>query len=112
RRLAMCMLIPVVCVDLFLVGEIAGRWTAPTWIHDRPSLHGETWSQHVARIVSTSQGLRDQEYEANVKVLEACKKRKPEYAHLVDECLRRLHEDHEARAKAARDLPHPEMKVD
>jgi hypothetical protein len=108
----MFVLIPVLCVVLFLVGEIAGRWTAPTWIHDQPSLHGETWSEHVSRIVSASQGLRDQEYQANVKVLQQYKDRHPEYTHLVDDQLRLLHENHESRAKAVRDLPHPEMKVE
>ena len=64
---------------------------------------------HVNRIVSTSQGLRDQEYDAIVKTLQRYKERRPEYTHVIDECLRVLREDHEARAKP---IPHPEMKVE
>jgi hypothetical protein len=85
----------------------------PVEVGDHAHLEpGETWSLHVNRIVSTSQGVRDQEYYAIVKALQEYKDRHLEYSHLVDDMLHLLHEDHEARAKALRDLPHPEWRVE
>jgi hypothetical protein len=95
---------------VFALGWMTGRWTAPVEVGDHPRLEpGETWSLHVNRIVSTSQGVRDQEYNAIVKTLQQYKERRTEYTHVIDDCLGVLREDHEARAKP---IPHPEMKVE
>jgi hypothetical protein len=100
----------VFCGIVFALGWLAGRWTVPAEVGDHVRLEpGETWSQHINRIVSTSQGLRDQEYDAIVKAIEEYKERRPEYTHVIDDSVRMLREDHEARAKP---IPHPEMKVE
>jgi hypothetical protein len=94
----------------FALGWLTGRWTVPVEVGDHPRLEpGETWSLHVNRIVSTSQDVRNQEYNAIVKTLQQYKERRPEYTHIIDDCLHVLHEDHEARAKP---IPHPEMKLE
>jgi hypothetical protein len=98
---------------IFALGLLTGRWTVPVDVGDHARLEpGETWSLHVNRIVSTSQGVRDQEYYAIVNALQQYKDRHLEYIHLVDDQLRLLYEDHEARAKAQRELHHPEWKIE
>jgi hypothetical protein len=85
---------------VFALGWLTGRWSVPVEVGDHVRLEpGETWSLHFCRIVSTSQDVRDQEYYAIEKALQQYKERRPEYTHVIDDCLRVLREDHEDRAK-------------
>ena len=98
------------CGIVFALGWLAGRWTIPAEVGDHVRLEpGETRSLHINRIVSTSRDVRNQEYYAIVKTLQEYKERRPEYMHVIDDSLRMLREDHEARATP---IPHPEMKME